>query len=225
MKKRIYLIVSLLVITAAVLILFSDKVSKAAGGVFGLVTGVSNPPAQSGEIIATSTLNYLTIGAGTTTVTVNTSGTDALDVNVFVHASSTASNLRWRVEFSHSTSTVDSERVWFNEPIELTINATTTVITRTAKEYSWMFASTTTHRLATSTAMVGTFDQNTTNSFVFRIKDIAAQWTRIIFYNPTGSATDARMDTLTEVTSLGIINTATSTSLGIQVFVTQKQPL
>src|SRR3990167_3101250 len=179
MKKRIYLLSSVItLLVIGVVLLWSDEISKAAGGAFGLTNAVSKPSAQSGEAIATSTLQYMTIGAGTTTVVVNTRGTETLKVNVFVHASSTASNLRWRIEFSHSTSTVNSEQIWFNEPASLTSNATTTVLTRSAREYSWMFASTSGHRLATSTAMNTTFDENTTGSFSFEIDDIAANWTR-----------------------------------------------
>lgn len=202
------------------------EVIKGAGGAFGLVF-VQQPPAPQGEIVATSTLQYLTIGAGTTTVTVNTAGTEQLNVGVFVHASSTNSNVRWRIEFSNSTTTVAADQLWFPEAQALTSSATTTRLTQTSREYSWLFASTTSHRLATSTAMNGRFDQDTTSAFSFEISDIAANWTRIIFYNPTGASTanDARYDTQSEVTALGTINEATSTPFGIQVFVTSKQPL
>ena len=208
------------------LILFRAPLAKAAGGVFNLFDQYSNPENTTGARVATSTLNYLLIGQGTTTITAATLGTDQIDLNVFGVASSTLSHLRWRYEFSHSTTSVVTDQVWFPEPAELTINATTTTITRTAKEYSYLFASSTAHRLATSTAMNGVFDQDTTFSFVFRIKDIAARWTRVVFYNPTGATTanDARMDTAAESTALGTLPVATSTGIAIQVFVTQKQP-
>jgi len=87
MKKRIYLLSSVItLLVIGVVLLWSDEISKAAGGAFGLTNVVSKPSAQNGEAISTTTLQYMTIGAGTTTVTVNTRGTEALKVNVFVHA-------------------------------------------------------------------------------------------------------------------------------------------
>lgn len=218
MMKKKYLIILSVIIILGTLVWFQEPVLKAAGGAFGLAD-VSNPAVQNGEVTATSTLNYMTPGAGTTTITANTSGTDQMDVSVFVVASSTITDLRWRYEFSHSTTSVAANQVWFPEPIELVANATTTRITRTAKEYSWVFASSTPHRLATSTTMNGTFDQETTGAFVFRIKDIAARWTRVIFYLPTAGAAQAQS------TALGVIPSATSTNAGIQVFGTLKSPL
>src|SRR3990167_3735454 len=106
-------------------LLLKDKepdLALGGGGAFGL-TGFSNPPIVNGEVISTSTLNYLTPGTGTTTITVNTFGSDQLDLNVFMVASSTSdsADLRWTVEFSHSTSSVASEQVWFPLIEELAI--------------------------------------------------------------------------------------------------------
>ena len=197
------------------------------GGAFGLTSSVSNPTVSNGAVISTSTLNYLSIGAGTTTVTANTSGTEELDVNVLVVASSTLTDLRWRVEYSHSTSSIASQQLWFPEPAYLAANATTTNISRTAKEYRFVFASSTPHRVATSTALNSTFDQNTTTSFSIKLTNIVANWTRIVFYIPTGASTanDVRMDTLSESTALDLIPAATSTNAGIFVQIVGKNPL
>lgn len=231
MKKKYSIALSISIIGYILAILgglvwFREPILRAAGGVFALNTNVSQPTNTNG-VISTSTLNYLSIGAGTTSITAFTGNTDQLDVNVFEVASSTLTDLRWRVEFSHSTTTVAADQIWFPEPAGLNELATTSVITRTSKEYSYVFASTTPHRIATSTAANGVFDQNITASFTFRIKDIAARWTRVIFYIPTGAATanDNRMDTLAESTALGTIPVATSTNAGIAVFITQKDPL
>lgn len=225
MKKR-YLIVAITLALLVNLLAYREEIAKAGGGVFGLTLHEGNPGNSQGAPMSTSTLNYLSIGAGTTTVTINTASTDQVDVNVFAVASSTLTDLRWRVEFSHSTTTVVGNQLWFPEPAGLNQLATTTVTTRTSKEYSWVFASSTPHRIATSTAANGQFDQDTTGSFTFRIKDIAAQWTRVIFYVPTGASTanDNRMDTLSESTALGIIPSATSTNIGIFVQPVLKQP-
>jgi hypothetical protein len=152
-----------------------------------------------------------------------------LKVNVFgIASSSPLTELRWRIEYSNSTSSIPAQQLWFPEPIELNTNSTTTIITRTAKEYLYRMASTTQHRTATSTAMNGTFDQDITFALAFDVKDIAARWTRIVFYVPTGASTanDLRMDTLAESTALGLpLPAATATPIGIQVFVTRKDPL
>ena len=227
MKNKKYLVLALVVVTLAGLTLFREPLAKAGSGAFGLISGISNPFQSNGAVVSTTTLNYMSMGAGTTTVTANTQGTDQLEVNVFGVASSTLTDLRARVEFSNSTTSVAADQLWFSEPEELVANATTTRITRTSSEYQFVFASSTPHRLATSTAMVNTFDQNTTFGFSFKIKDISARWTRIVFYIPTGASTanDDRMDTLAESTALGVIPTATSTNAGIQVFVTNKDPI
>lgn len=228
MNKILLSLSLILTLLAGSLYLFVDKEDVLAGiGAFGLTQGANNPEVSNGARLSTSTLNYLSIGAGTTTVTANTRGTDQIDVNVFVLASSTQADLRWRVEYSHSTTSVAGDQLWFPEPVSLNELATTTRITQTSREYQYVFASTTSHRLATSTTANNTFVQNNVSSFTFRIKDIAANWTRVVFYVPTGASTanDERMDTLAESTALGVIPIATSTNVGIFVQVVNKDPL
>ena len=223
MKKKGYLIASIL-ITLGLLVWYREPVLKAAGGVFALDSSVKAP--ETIELtISTSTLNYMTPGAGTTTLQVYTEGADQLDLNIFMQASSTLTDLRWRVEFSHSTTSVASQQLWFPEVTDLNAStATTTNQVRIGREYRWLFASTTAHRIGTSTAMSNTFDQNTVSARTFRVSNVAARWTRIIFYIPTGSITNSVGNISTCCTSLGDPPAATSTNAGISVQAVTKQP-
>ena len=227
MKHKKYLILALVVVMLAGLTLFREPLVRAGSGAFGLSNGISNPLQTNGAVVSTTTLNQMSIGAGTTTITANTNGTDQLDVNVFGVASSTLTDLRWRVEFSNSTTSLATDQLWFPEQNIIATHATTTRVLTNSAEYSYVFASSTPHRVATSTATINTFDQNTTFAFRFSIKDIAARWTRVVFYIPTGASTanDNRMDTPSESTAFGTIPSATSTNAAIQVFITNKDPL
>ena len=190
----------------------------AAGGAFSLNTGY-NQPTNSAGAISTSSLNYLTPGTGTTSITIDTRGTNQVDLDIFMLASTTATtDLRWTVEFSHSTSTVASEQLWFPLTQELASNSTTTFRTALAKEYGWIPALDARHAIATSTGADSTFTSLTTSTRV-SIEDIASPWTRIIFYIPTAGAT------LSESTALGSIPVATSTNVGIAIFPVRKDPL
>mgnify|MGYP001581742581 CR=1 FL=1 len=203
---------------------FPEKALGGSSGTFGLSVSVNNPANNDG-FISTTTLNYLTPGTGTTTVTINTTGTDQADLNIFMVASSTSSgaDLRWTVEFSHSTSSIASEQLWFPLAEEVNINATTTFRTQIAKEYGWKPATTTRHNIATSTNANNIFTSPVASTRI-SIKDIAARWTRISFYIPTGSLTDSRMDTLAESTALDALPSATSTNAGIFVQIVSKEP-
>lgn len=172
-------------------------------------------------------LNYMSPGAGTTTVTAFTGGTDTLQVNVFGVASTVATtDLRFRIEYSNSTSSVPSEQLWFPEAQELNTAyggfsavGTTTVLTRNAKEYAFRPIATGPHRLATSTTMNSTFNQDLTFAFSVKIRDITARWTRVIFYIPTTGASQ------TLSTALDQFPTATSTNAGIYAHPVGKDPL
>lgn len=209
------------------LVWFREPLAKAAGGAFGLDVNVSNPANLDGAQLSASTLNYMSPGAGTTTATVFTGGTDTLQVNIFGVASTVATtDLRWTIEYSHSTSSVPSEQLWFPEPQYLEANrngiggfGTTTPLVRSTKEYAYRPVSTLPHRLATSTAMDSTFTINTTFATSFKIENIAARWTRVVFYIPTAGAT------LAESTALDQIPVATSTNAAIYVHTVAKNPL
>jgi hypothetical protein len=220
MKKKSYLIALSVIIMLGALVWFQEPI-RASIGAFALSVPVQQPTNLNGAI-STSTLNYLTPGTGTTTITLNTAGTDQLDVNIFGVASTVATtDIRWRYEFSHSTSSVPSEQLWFPEPLIVTELATTSVLTRSGREYAWRMVSSVAHRIATSSAMNGVFDQNTTGAMTIRIKDISARWTRIIFYIPTGPGGALPTDS----TALANIPGATSTNAGIAVFPVTKDPL
>lgn len=218
MKKKYLIALSILVIIGA-LIWFREPIVKAAGGAFGLNSDVSQPRNTDG-VVSTSTLNYLTPGSGTTTITAFTGGADKLDLNIFMVASSTSNSadLRWTVEFSHSTSSVASQQLWYPLTENLNSTATTTFRTQIAKEFGWKAATSTRHVVATSTFADSTFTSPTASTRI-SIEDIAARWTRVIFYIPTIGTT------LNESTALGSIPTSTSTNAGIQVFIVQKEPL
>lgn len=126
---------------------------------------------QNDNTKATTSISYMTAGVSTTTSqTFKTALADQLDLNIMMVASSTASTLNWRYEFS------DNNVDWYTESGDTTSNATTSIITRDGKIYSWVFAS--------STSGTG----NATRAFQhIKIKDIAAAYTRVIFFIPPGS--------------------------------------
>src|SRR3990167_4454482 len=221
MKKKSYLVYVTLAIALLVNILaYKQEIVKAGGGVFSLNVSVRAPETTT-LTISTSTLNFLTPGTGTTTLQVYTGGANQMDVNIFMQASSTLTDLRWRVEYSHSTSSIPSEMLWYPEVTQLNnTTATTSNQVQTGREYRWLFASTTPHRIGTSTAVSLTFDPNTVSVRTFRISDINARWTRVIFYIPTGSI--ASLTTLT--TALGDTPLATSTNAGINLMPITKEP-
>lgn len=127
---------------------------------------------QNDNTKATTSIAYMTAGTGTTTSpTFVTALADQLDLNIVLSASSTASTLNWRYEFS------DNNVDWYTEAGDTTSNATTSILTRDGKIYSWTFASSTTG------------SGNDTRAFQHvKIKDIAAAYTRVIFFLPAGSA-------------------------------------
>ena len=90
---------------------------------------------------------------------------------------------------------------------ELIANGTTTPMVRTAREWSWVYASTTANTIGSSAS--------TTDSSMkrFSIKDIAAQYTRIVFYLPTPTS------------ALGLAPVATSTNAGISAQPILKKPI
>ena len=126
---------------------------------------------------ATTTLNYITPGAATTTLSCSIELTDQVDLLVLFRASSTVSELRWRYEYSRDN--ID----WYPGQEEfVATEATSTVrVPATFTEYSWTYASST-----------PTSGGNTDTSFKrVQIKDLAARYMRIKFYLPIGSANGA----------------------------------
>jgi len=216
MKKKYLIILSVIIILGA-LVWFREPI-KAGVGAFALNVPVQQPTNNDGAV-STSTLNYLTPGTGTTSITAYTGGTDQLDLNIFLLASTTATtDLRWTVEFSHSTSSIASQQIWFPLTEDIQINATTTFRTALAKEFAWIPALDARHAIATSTGADATFTSLTASTRI-SVKDIAARWTRIVFYIPTPGTS------LAESTALGSIPLATSTNVGIAVFPVTKDPL
>ena len=219
MKKKSYLIVLSVIVMLAALAWFREPI-RAGVGAFALNNQEAKPVNQNGAVLSTSTLNYLTPGTGTTTIVLYTGGADQTDIDIFMVASSTLTDLRWRFEFSHSSTSVAATQLWYPEVMDLSSTGTTTNQVQISKEYRWLFASSTKHRIGTSTAMNGTFDQNTTGSRRISVKDLAARWTRVIFYIPTGSRTSNFL-----TTALGDTPAATSTNAGIYIQPVAKEPL
>lgn len=230
-KNKKYLILSILSVITLIMVgvfltyLYPPDTAKSAGGAFTLTTDCSSATSSKGAVINTADLIYMTPGTATTTVTCYTGNTDRIAFNIFMQASSTLTDLRWRVEFSHSTTTAGADVLWFPEDVVLSAStATTTNLTQAGKEYRWLFASSTPHRIGTSTTMNTTFDQNTTGSKTFSINDITARFTRIVFYIPTGSAVGG-CGSACGTTALGSVPTATSTNAGILVHTISHDPL
>lgn len=218
MKKK-YLIALSVIVMLGALVWFREPI-KAGIGAFALNNQYNQPTNRDGAV-STSTLNYLTPGTGTTSVTVYTEKTDTLDLNIFGVASTVATtDIRWRVEFSHSTSSIPSQQLWFPLAEEMAVNATTTFRTQIAKEYALNPAVDTRHQVATSTGMDSTFT-SPTFATRFSLKDIAARWTRVVFYIPTGSTEGCASCT----TALGGAPQATSTNAALAIFPVGKDPL
>ena len=218
MKKKSYLIALSVIIMLGALVWFREPI-RAGIGAFALNTQYTQPANTDGAV-STTTLNYLTPGTGTTSITANTSLTDQLDLNIFQVASSTSdsADLRWTVEFSHSTSSIASQQLWFPLSEDIQVNATTTFRTQIAKEFGWKAASTSRHAIATSTDANSIFTSPTASTRI-SIKDIAARWTRVTFYIPTPGSNFAAS------TALGAIPSSTSTNAGIAIFPVGKDPL
>ena len=126
---------------------------------------------------ATSTLSYMSRGLGTTTMTCLTRSVDEMSVNAILVASSTETRYRYRVE--RSLNNID----WYADIAEIGELSSTTPVTGSFAEFSLRYASST---AGTSQTVVGT----TANFINFKIKDLRADYTRIVFYldNVVGSA-------------------------------------
>jgi hypothetical protein len=119
-------------------------------------------------------VKYMTPGNATTTMTFQTAGSDQLDMNIKMGASTTAAYLSWRYEFS------DNNTDWYSEGVELTPTATTSQFTL-SKTMTLQFASTTAGSALSSTTTSSTLFTHT------QIKDISSNYTRIVFFVPIGS--------------------------------------
>ena len=125
--------------------------------------------------VATTTVTYMSAGTATTTIThdslQNRFATDGAALMIQLKASSTATTLKWKYEFSQDG--ID----WFQDNQELTTNATTTVQVRDSKEFSWVFASSTPNNGGTG------------SDFGLKLVNVPtpARFTRAVFYLPVGS--------------------------------------
>lgn len=128
--------------------------------------------------LATTTLNYLSPGVGTTTLSLYTADNDQIGLNILFNASSTASTLKWRYEFS-----VDGTN-WFAQDNGLSTTATTTVLTNTNTDYSWTFASSTQGSSQTTASISTSFKH-------VDLLNVGSPFTRIVFFMPIGSTNGA----------------------------------
>jgi hypothetical protein len=152
------------------LVLYTGHVSKAN------VSSLQVYATSAGKENGTTTIAYLTPGAGTTTLAFNSVFADTVDLDIIQKASSTLSILKWRYEYS------DNGIDWYGDNIENTTNATTTVVVRDFSEYSWTFASST---AGTSGATSASGDRALKH---VRVPDFSARYFRVVFYVPPGSA-------------------------------------
>lgn len=134
--------------------------------------------ASSGETHATGTLNYMRAGTATTTLPCSIDGTDQVDLLVILKASSTATTLRWRYEFS-----ADNVNWYIGDSDIVPTEASSTVrVPSTFTEYSWVYAS------STPESSAGNAD---TAFKRIQIKDLGARYMRVKFYLPVGSLNGA----------------------------------
>jgi hypothetical protein len=124
--------------------------------------------------VASSTLEFMTAGTGTTTLSCSTDGMDAFDLRILLKASSTKTNLRGHVAYS------DNNTDWYIASVPLTENATTT--TYAQGEMSMHFAS------STPEDSGGNAD---TMWLTIPFRDIAARYTKVKLYLPPGSLNGA----------------------------------
>lgn len=132
--------------------------------------------------LATTSVSYMSAGVGTSTITCDLeyiasaygNGSNSFDsaiLGIQLNASSTNTTLAWKYEYSQN------KLDWYEDDVELTINATTTTHVRTYKEHSWLFASSS---YPTSIA-------NSSRSTKKVNLETPTKWIRVTFYMPTGS--------------------------------------
>lgn len=130
---------------------------------------------------ASTSVIYMSPGTATTTNVIDSSrvgpgyAIDSASLLIEFIASSTASTLKWKFEFSQDG--ID----WYSDNQELSTNATTTTQVRDFKEFSWTFASTT---VGTQTA-----PQSTGRKLIS--VPTPTRFTRTVFYLPAGSTNAA----------------------------------
>lgn len=168
-------------------LVFTLSAAVAATLLLGAVYVYANPIIlqQSAKFPGTATTTRATLTPGTGTTTSNTfnayqrvQGTAGGDntipkeahLAVQFTASSTNSTLAYRFEYSQDN------RDWYAESDVITLNATSTNIIQTYKEYVWRFASST----------GGTSDD--TKSLKIIDVPIKAQYARVVFYAPQWAA-------------------------------------
>lgn len=142
---------------------------------------------------ATSTLAYL--GAGTATSTLyadlqsDNAPADTANLLIAFTASSTASQLKWRYEYSQGVSGVDCTATptlcdWYSESVNnAASSATTTVEVRDFKEYSWQFASSSPGGAPTQAA--------TSTGYKSIVVPTPTRYVRVVFYMLPGATNGA----------------------------------
>lgn len=136
----------------------------------------------------TTTINYMTPGTGTTTITYDTylsvqggipnnlSAAATLALGIQFHASSSNSILAWRYEYS--TDNID----WYSDDAQIAGSATTspTYAVKTFSENYWSFATST-----------GGTSQSDKGMKLVRNIPTPTRYIRVVFYVPAGSANAA----------------------------------
>jgi hypothetical protein len=140
-KKLILTLASVFAIFATVVTLTPSTKVNANPGVFNVM-----PPLFTKATTTAPWYSHLKAGFSTTTTQAldsYISGTNGVldqgsaSLLLTLTSTSTPATLKWRYEFSQDG--ID----WYPESVELSTNATTTVVVRDFKEYSWLFASST----------------------------------------------------------------------------------
>lgn len=162
----------------------------ALAGFFAYYTAYANPSRLQTPVscstqgvdataLSTTTRASLSAGTGTSTLTCNmgiagdgTQVWDSAKLAIQLTASSTATELRWRYEYSNDG--VD----WYADTVNnAAATATTTIEVRTFKEYSWLFASSTPGGITTPQG----------RALKYVDVPVGAKYVRVVFYLPPGS--------------------------------------
>ena len=156
--------------------------------------GASGPLGRScSSDVATTTLNYMTPGTGTTTITCLAGRSESLRILAILVGSSTQTNYRFRAE--DSVDGVD----YFARLASVRELATTTSLSSTVAEYSLVFASTTAGSF--TLANFGGLASTSASLISFDIPTLGSNYVRVVSYlagtptadtNPINTATSTR---------------------------------
>ena len=186
MRNKIFLSLVALVYASALIyaVVSSPQQAKANPSTVNTCTTYGGDTTTADSTYATSSLAYMTPGTATTTLSCSIDRTDEADVLIALKASSTATTLGWRVEFSRNNQDWYAADNAFDPGVASSTEATAANFTK----YTWTYASSTPEE-----------NQGKTDTAFKRIHltNLGNKYMRIKFYLPAGSqngAVQAEMD-------------------------------